>query len=128
MSLGGLFADLVTGEPWGTSDASTAAGQAADAANVAINQQKLAAGELSPDQQAQIIQDYSTNADGNVGSAAVSGFTSSVGDQLRGVPGSGPIGDTISAVKTSLSVGTKVIIVAVVAVAAFLAWSAWKDK
>ncbi len=128
MSLSGYFADLVTGEPFGSSDDSTAAGQAADAAEAQINQQKLAAGEITPDQQAQIIADYSTNADGNVGSAAVSGFDSSIGDQLAGVPGSGPVGDAISAVKTTLSVGTTIVVLAVVGVVIYLVWSAWKDK
>jgi hypothetical protein len=128
MSLSGYFADLVTGEPFGTSDASTAAGQAADVAEVQINQQKLADGTYTPEQAAQIATDYSTNADGNVGSAAVSGLTSSVTDQLSGVPGSGPIGDIVSAVKTTLTAGTTIVIVVVLGVFGFLVWSAWKKK
>lgn len=70
----GLFADLVTGSKPGTSDASTAAGNAADAANQALNQQLVNNGTWNGSQQQIAQQDYATNASGDVGDAAASGF------------------------------------------------------
>jgi hypothetical protein len=81
MSLSGYFADIITGEPLGYSDSQTAAGQAADEQNVLLNQQLAASGQLSQSQVDQIQQDYSTNADTNVGSAATTGFVTGVEDQ-----------------------------------------------
>ncbi len=128
MSLSGYFADIITGQPLGTSDAQTAAGDAADEQNVLINQQLAASGQLTPAQEAAIAEDYSTNADSNVGSAAVSGFDQSIGAQLSGQAGSGPVGDALSAVGTTISAGTTMIVIALVAVAGFIIWTAYKKK
>src|SRR4051812_3001825 len=65
MSFGGRFSDLLTGSPAGTADALEAAGEKADAANQAINQDLLAQGKLSQAAYDQTVADFNqSNLDG----------------------------------------------------------------
>jgi hypothetical protein len=117
MSLSGYFADIITGEPLGYSDSQTAAGNAADAQNVLLNQQLAASGQLSDTQAAQIAEDYSTNADTNVGSAAVAGFDSGLSSQVSALE------SVVTAPLAAAGTTVKYIIYAVIAGAAI--WAGW---
>ncbi len=115
MSFWGDFNDLTSGQPLGTTDAGQAAGDAAEAQIKALNDQQLAAGEITPQEYAQMQQDFATSDAANVGNVsaqAQQAFDQSIQDTVSGVTKgvTGTVWDVIGSFLKSLPLWLWVVV------------------